>query len=247
MCDLPPIHVINLDRSFERLKRFLKLNSHLTDVVRVPAVDGSTLDREALIQSGYINRDLPYSPGALGCALSHLKLWEMAAFEDRSITILEDDAVVSYQFENRARGVLSIIRGDWDIVQWGHVFNPLYLWVDHGVSKARLNGYGMKKYQGMQEQQQFQVEDVLSVPLKLLHSFGTQGYSISAKGARSALEYCLPLRNRIIEFPDAGVRTQDEGIDVALCGLYPTLNAFVCIPPLVIHDETQMSDRKAVE
>lgn len=245
--ELPAIHFINLDRSTERLQRFLTLNCHLKNIVRVPAVDGSALDREILIQSGYIDRDLSYPPGALGCAISHLKLWEMAASEDRSITVLEDDVVVSYQFENRVREVLSIIPDDWDIIQWGHIFGPLYLWVDHGMSAACLHSYGTKKYRATSDWKEFQARETFPAPLKLLHSFGLQGYSISAKGARSALEYCLPLRDRIIEFPEAGVRTPDVGIDVTLCGLYPTLKSFVCIPPLVIHDETQTSDRKARE
>ena len=116
MPDLPPIHRINLDRSTERLMCFKERNGHLQNVVRVPAADGSTLDRTAMIALGYIDRDLPYSAGTLGCAVSHPRL-----------------------------------------------FSP--------------------------------------APMKLLHSFSLQGYSISAKGARAALKYCVPLRNRMIRFP----------------------------------------------
>ena len=144
--ELPCIHLINLDRSPERLLRFRHYNSHLKEIVRVSATDGATVDREALVSSGYINRDLPYSDGTLGCAVSHMKLWEMAASQDRSLTIFEDDIVVSLNFEARAREILAAVPVDWDFIQWGVLFNPLFVWVDLGVSKARLERYGTRNY-----------------------------------------------------------------------------------------------------
>jgi GR25 family glycosyltransferase involved in LPS biosynthesis len=247
MNGLPPIHLINLDRSTERLRLFRQCNDHLPDIVRVSAIDGSKLDREALIRSGYIIRDLPYGAGALGCAMSHVKLWEMAASQDRSITIFEDDIVVSRQFETRARDVLPAVPRDWDIIQWGWHFNPLFVWVDLGISKAKLLGYGRRNYNGTAELQKFQTEEYSPAPIRLLHSFGTMGYSISAKGARASLEFCLPLRKRLIQFPDAAVSVWDEGIDITLCGLYPALKAFICIPPLLIPRDDQKSDRLAID
>ena len=247
MPGLPPIHLINLDRSTERLHRFQERNFHLPKIVRVPAVDGSALDREELIRTGVINRDLPYAAGTLGCAMSHLRLWKMAASQNQNITIFEDDIVVAHQFEARAQKILSLVPKDWDFILWGHSFNPLFVWFDQGISKARLQGYGARRYQTAGEQQLFQTQESLSVPLKLLHSFGTLGYSISAEGARSALKYCLPLCDRFVDFPDAGVTTRDEGIDVVLCGLYPTLNAFICIPPLLIHSDDEESVRKDID
>jgi len=247
MNGLPPMHLINLDRSTERLRRFRERNRHLENIVRVPAVDGSALDREALISSGYINRDLPYASGTLGCAMSHLKLWEMAAAQDQSITIFEDDIVIAHQFEKRAREVMSSLPDDWDIIQWGYMLNPLYAWVDLGVSRVSLHCYGRPGYQGEEGLQKFQAEEYSPAPIRLLHSFGAQGYSISPKGARAALEYCLPLRKRLIEFPDAGVITLDRGIDVALDGIHPSLKAFICVPPLLIAEPAQESVRKKID
>ena len=186
MDDFPPIHLINLDRSTERLRRFNERNGHLDNVVRVSATDGSTLDREALISSGCISGDLEYGPGALGCALSHVKLWEMAVAQNQSITIFEDDIIVSQQFAKRAREVLSVLPTDWDIILWGYIFNPLFVWVDLGVSKGTIRHYEGKAYTGPEGLSKFHAEEFNS-PVRLLHSFGMQGYSISAKGARAAL------------------------------------------------------------
>jgi GR25 family glycosyltransferase involved in LPS biosynthesis len=244
--ELPCIHLINLDRSSERLLRFRDDNKHLREVVRISATDGATVNREALASSGYINRDLPYSDGTLGCAVSHIKLWEMAASQDRSLTIFEDDIVVSLHFEERAREILAAVPADWDFIQWGLIFNPLFVWVNLGVSKARLEPYGTRNYAAGSDYERFQAEAFYPAPLRLLHCFGTQGYSISAKGARAALEYCLPLRKRWIQFPDAGVTTEDLGIDIALCGLYPSLKAYICVPQLLVPNDRE-SVRKAID
>jgi len=247
MNGLAPIHLINLDRSTERLRHFRERNGHLENIVRVPAVDGSAVDREALIRAGYITRDLPYGSETLGCAMSHLKLWEMAASQDQSITIFEDDIVIARQFEKRAREVMSVLPDDWGIIQWGYILNPTYVWVDLGISRVSLRCYGRPGYQGEEGLRKFQAEEYSAAPLRLLHSFGAQGYSISPKGARAALEYCLPLRKRLIEFPDAGVTTLDRGIDVALDGVYPTMKAYICVPPLLTAEHEQESVRKKID
>ena len=226
--DLPPIYLINLDRSTERLRLFNECNGHVHGITRVSAVDGQTLDRAELVRTGYIEDDLKYGPGTLGCAMSHIRLWEVAAVEDRSITIFEDDAVVSLQFETQAREILSALPDDWDLIQWGYNLNPSFAWIHLGVSKIRLNCYAGRDLGGFQSRQ------FRAAPVRLLHSFGSTAYSISAKGARAALDYCLPLRRRLITFPEADVIVEDTGKDIALCGLYPSIKAFLCLPQLIV-------------
>jgi GR25 family glycosyltransferase involved in LPS biosynthesis len=216
MGDVPPVHLLNLDQSTERLRLFQERNAHLGGVVRAAAIDGRTLDRQQLVRSGYIHEDLAYAAGTLGCAMSHMRLWEHAVFRGEGLTILEDDAVVSRRFRDGAGQVLSL-PDDWDIVVWGYHLNPLFVWVDFGVTKVRLEGYGPPKYLGWQE---FQAGDGPFAPLRPRHCFGTHGYSISAKGARTVLSAILPLRNRFVTFAEAGVTTKNDGIDVALCAVY---------------------------
>jgi hypothetical protein len=73
--------------------------------------------------------------------------------------------------------------------------------------------------------------------------FGLQAYTVSPKGARALLEYCLPLRKRFIPFPGTGVVIEDTGIDCRMCGAYSSMQAFTCVPPLVIPDYEQPSER----
>jgi GR25 family glycosyltransferase involved in LPS biosynthesis len=239
----PQIYLLNLDRSEDRLRRFWERNAHLEGLVeRVSATDGGTLDRDELLCAGYILDDLTYGPGTLGCAMSHIRLWEMAVAEDRSITIFEDDAVASIGFVEASNSVIDTLPTDWGIMQWGYILNPLFAWVDLGISKARLHCYGPKLYSTSAE-----FRDAPSIPtaLRLLHCFGAAAYSISPAGARAALDYCLPLLHRYITFPDAGVTFLDEGIDCALCGVYPDMKAYLSMPQLVAHFDDGVSDRKA--
>ena len=84
---------------------------------------------------------------------------------------------------------------------------------------------------------------VAVAPIRLLHSFGTFAYSVSPSGAKAAIEYCLPLRNRLITFADAGVCTPDEGVDISLCGLYPSIRAYLALPFIAMVQDHGSSDR----
>ena len=98
---LNQIHLINLDRSTDRLAKFARRNSHLSSVLRSPAVDGARVDRQALLRGGLIRADCPYGNGALGCALSHIELWKKAYAEDRAVTVFEDDAIATFRLRKK--------------------------------------------------------------------------------------------------------------------------------------------------
>jgi GR25 family glycosyltransferase involved in LPS biosynthesis/SAM-dependent methyltransferase/tetratricopeptide (TPR) repeat protein len=239
---LEQIHLINLDRSTDRLEEFKKRNAHLRNILRVPAIDGALVDREAFLKDGTITEDLPYPPGALGCALSHVGLWKKAVSENRVVTIFEDDVVCSGNFAEESERVVSSLPTHWDIVQWGFVFNPHFLWVDLGFAKAELRFYD-RRVEG--DYQKFQCESFSPAAVRLVHSFGLQAYSVSPKGARALLECCLPLTKRLIPFPGTGIVNTNTGIDTLMCAAYGSMQAFICIPPLVIHDDAQASERIA--
>lgn len=240
---LQQIHLINLDRSTTRLALFRERNAHLENVVRVSAVDGSTVDRDELIANGTITDDLPYWPGSLGNALSHLNLWRKAVAENRGLTIFEDDVICSSDFYQASESILVRLPADWDIVQWGYNHDPLFVWVDFGFSKAKLEFYD-RRYRG-ENFLKFQSVSMSHSAVKVAHSFGTMAYSISPKGAQALLQTCLPLRNRVIAFPGTGTAVNDLGIDNPMAGAYVSMQAFLCLPPLVLHDNQLPSDNRA--
>ena len=103
LASLEQIHLINLDRSTDRLANFINCNSHLDNILRISAVDGARVNRRELVRDGTITEDLSYTPSALGCALSHVGLWKKASSENRVVTILEDDTICSLNFHEEVR------------------------------------------------------------------------------------------------------------------------------------------------
>jgi len=231
------IHFINLDQSADRLTKFRRVNSHI-DTIRVLASDGSRLDRAQLFREGIITNDLSYPPGSLGCAISHINLWKVAISGDRNITICEDDSIFAKNFYDQSASVCSTLPQDWDLIQWGYDFDPKYVWINLGLVKAKLEFYDRKSASDSAE-----FHSSNRVAVMLAHSFGLQCYSLSPRGAKILLNTCLPLRDRIISFPSTNVIIKNLGIDCIMNDAYSKMKAYVCIPPLIIHDIAQKSDR----
>jgi GR25 family glycosyltransferase involved in LPS biosynthesis len=237
------IDLINLDRSVARLTSFRKNNPHLA-IERFSAIDGAAVDRQRLVAEGILAEDLAYLPGSLGCALSHISLWKKAVSENKVVTVMEDDVACSFAFEEEARRVLSQLPDDWDLIKWGANFYPNFLWMDFGFSKAKLEFYD-RRY--LTDQIAFQRKRFAPSAIRIAHSFGLQAYSVSPKGARALIDHCLPLHRRLIPFPSTNVVIEDIGIDSAMCGAYASMQAFLCIPPLAIPDQDQVSDRDGID
>jgi GR25 family glycosyltransferase involved in LPS biosynthesis len=100
------------------------------------------LNREELCKSGYIADNLSYGDGTLGCAMSHIYLWEKIAAGNIPMTIFEDDAILSYRFEQVSCNILNRLPMDWDIIHWGNIISPSFIWVDLGHTSARIEPYG---------------------------------------------------------------------------------------------------------
>jgi GR25 family glycosyltransferase involved in LPS biosynthesis len=103
--------VINLDRRADRLVKFNDTyqRSDLASEVplaRIAATDGSVLDMDALLtptaaaEMAQVRAGKPrmhhtqLTPGAVGCYLSHLDAWRVAARSPGPVVIFEDDVIV---------------------------------------------------------------------------------------------------------------------------------------------------------
>lgn len=230
---IPDIHLVNLDRSTDRLARFRERNSHIP-FRRVAACDGSAIEATTLIEAGLVDPALRYRPGALGCALSHVELWRTVCDAGMAITIAEDDAVFSHAFVERAAALLQSVPQDWDIITWGYEFST-FLWVEivPGVTAAELRPNGDSLKHNIDS---FQAAPVTPILMRLLHQFSTVCYSVSPSGAKTLLERCLPLRPDLINFREFPIVIENDGIDCAMNDVYPDMHSFVCVPPLVVPD-----------
>ena len=234
------IHVINLDRSEARLREFRRLNAHLPEIRRFAAIDGSAVDRQELVESLTMTADLPYTDGAVGCALSHLSFWERAKTDGKPVTVCEDDAIFHREFLQRASHLRSTVEPDWDLIMWGWNFDSiLYFDLMPGVSPclARFSQEYLRS--GVET---FQNSPIAPALFRLFRAFGTVCYSVSSRGAKQLLQRALPLRPLKIDFPTINPEFPNNGIDKAMNDLYPELNAYVSFPPLVItkneHDQS---------
>lgn len=226
------IHVINLDRSPERLTQFKARNARIPGIQRFSAADGSTVDREALVQAHTIAPGLAYSAGAIGCALSHLCFWNAAAAENRMFTVCEDDAIFNRRFPDLAPRLIAELPGDWDLVLWGWNMDSILMFdLMPGISPC-LARFDQEQMRGAVED--FQTRALAPRPFPLLRAFGIPCYSVSPAGARKLLREALPLRPFTLDFPTVGKALPNDGIDIVMNSLYPKLKAYVSLPPLVI-------------
>lgn len=142
------IHVINLDRRPERMRRFVNRVRHEQEwqvpIVRHAAVDTSAWSTAptgqasqmsfaayvdptqlGIIARGFREAESELSAGAVGCTLSHMALWTYLAAHSAMeyLTIFEDDAVWSLEshisLETLVDTLQERIPNDWDILSLG--------------------------------------------------------------------------------------------------------------------------------
>jgi glycosyl transferase, family 25 len=234
------ISLINLDRTPDRLAEFHRLNPHLSEVSRFRAVDGRTLDVSALTSIRLIERSIAftYTKGALGCALSHLALWEKAIAKDEAVTICEDDAIFNRGFAETAGRLVATLPADWDMVLWGWNFDSVVvLEMLPGVTPCCLSFDQDAMREGVES---FQEQRFAPQLFRLHRALGLVCYSISPKGARILRDRCLPLRPVEVFFPRLDRMLYNNGIDIPMNDAYPEIAAYVSFPPLVITKNDHM-------
>jgi glycosyl transferase family 25 len=122
--DTPPVFVINLDKSPQRMARIAKrLNELDIPFERVAAVYGSNLS-EYDLNSAYSSRlnartyRRPLTMGEIGCYMSHLKAWKIIV--DRSIPcalVIEDDILIESNVKMLSKK-LAKFANSYDIVKF---------------------------------------------------------------------------------------------------------------------------------
>lgn len=155
--------VINLDRRPDRMENFTKqraLAAPELPVVRTSAVDGRSLVATKFLSHLFRGNDFGFRRGVVGCALSHLELWQRLLSDPavEGYLILEDDVIFNGPFLPRFRQLLADLPRDGSI-------NLLFLG-------------------GMQPLHQLRGEVWRCAPGV---GYGTTAYLITREGARRAL------------------------------------------------------------
>jgi len=131
-------YLINLDRRPDRLERFMHTydNSDMRNIKlkRIAAVDGSDLDiskvplsdvaRGELKQietTGFRSKHYQLTRGAIGCYLSHVKVWKDIVDNNHNAgLIFEDDVNVPVSLREKIIVSMEHIPKDWDIILFGY-------------------------------------------------------------------------------------------------------------------------------
>jgi GR25 family glycosyltransferase involved in LPS biosynthesis len=243
------IHVVNLDRSPERIAEFCSINRNIAaTVARFKAIDGTTLNVDQLVQRGLVTRDIMsmFSVGALGCAMSNLALWDIAIASGQVVTTCEDDAILNDRFDECAEGLLKTLPPDWDMILWGYNFD---MFMSFELLPGVTHATAMLDQDRMRVNiEAFQRQPIAPQAYKVLWAFGTCSYSISPKGAAALKGRILPLAPKVTPFPEGrkawpySPGWRHVGIDNSINAVHREIKSYVCFPPLVVtRNETKSS------
>ncbi|MGL5962216.1 MAG: glycosyltransferase family 25 protein [Cetobacterium sp.] len=105
--------MINLDRRSDRLEKINKQiqdNKLPTDIIRISAIDGLKLKINPRLRSLCRKNNFQMRPGVIGCALSHIQLYQKL-LEDTEVdgyVIFEDDVISNNSFPMQMRRTFTI-------------------------------------------------------------------------------------------------------------------------------------------
>ena len=237
------IFVISLKRSKDRQDLFDKNNSkYITNYTYHNAVDGNLLLINNLDSNIFTKGSQKYSNGAIGCALSHLQLWEKCIELNRPILIMEDDAIVNHDFMNHLNTVKNILPDDWDILQLTYNYDSA---LSYNITEfEKCNCYFSQNKLTKSHILKFVDSKINTTIAKLNNSFGTSAYMISPKGAKILKTKCFPLNNTIITVPFLG-EIMSHSIDCMMNTIYKDISAYVCIIPFIITPHVNFEEYKS--
>lgn len=227
-----PINVINLDKDTTRWETLVQ---DLTNkgvqpaaIQRLPAVYGKTLSKSELLARTTRKARIWCTPGMIGCYLSHVKFWTKVMSSESKHEyqmVLEDDAVVSDDFEARALQMVEELqsnpdtRDQWDVLLLG-AFSCVHPERKYGIYRlqAGLLGGGRK---------QRRVSENIQVPHRPL---GTHAYILSKRGAQKLMQRASKATWHV---------------DCVMWGI-KELDLYICDPMLVFQDTSSPSTVGAV-
>lgn len=180
------VFVISLAKHHDRYNsaetQLLRAGFLKTQIVHFPAVEGSkvNIDDESIVSSQARHHILSGSGAknggqfipsrnALGCYLSHYRLWQIIASQGGDAMIAEDDIV--FRVPNASRAITE----RWESAK------------KLGMEILLLGGSKLPLLPST-EKNVFHVMD---------HFFGTEGYIISAQGAERLLKNALPIKTQV--------------------------------------------------
>lgn len=238
-------YVISLARRPDRRERFLRWNADKgIDIAVFDAVDGRTLDKEALLRAGIIDDlNLNFTMGFLGSAMSHRALWEKCIALGRPILIFEDDVFLPDALRDWIEPTLEELAVGCDVVFLGYNRDAI-LSVGYSAGQWCNIAFEPPSVGFDEEAQQYNrwSRPTSHCLLDTRLVWGITAYAISPASAVALLLHCFPLSNkRAVQMHGSGRMLVPYGIDgmVNLAIQRGLIKARVVFPPLVIGPNDQ--------
>lgn len=224
--------VISLEKSKDRRRAFEQRNKEIIgEFEYFDAIVGEKLKIEELSSKIFTKNSKNYSLGAIGCAMSHLKLWEKCIELNETIMILEDDVIVNKDFNRHLTGVMDQLPKDFDIVLLSYNFDSVLSY--QVTCYETCNAIFGRKMMNEDDIKKFIKSDIYPGLAKLNHCFGTSAYIVSPKGAKRLQERCFPLNNTPVSIPFLNT-IPCYTIDCMMNTVYKNISAYVCLSPFVM-------------
>ncbi len=213
--------VINLDRRPDRYLKFTKnaIASNFTKFSRVSALDGKIIKS---IPKSFKNFVRKPKMGEIGCALSHLKIWQEVVTKNETTLILEDDSTLNHGFVDRLAMIyryMNLNKSDFDVLFVGYHLNLDVL----NANRQSITEY---RYDSKNNFVRHLSEMCLDNNIQsVLHSFfggGTFGYIITPKCADKMANH---ISSRGFRFP--------VDYEMMNCANILNMNMYAVIDPLV--------------
>lgn len=180
---LPPIFIISLRNSGRRNIIKYRMDSLKLPFTFFDAIYGKDLTPEELDKIDYKFYPERFSGnkilklGEIGCAMSHIKLYEyMVEKSLQEIIILEDDAIVSQEFERIIKDVLYKIPKDKEIIFFEH--GKAKSWF---LKRNLVENYKLVKYRSPSKTSKRSINR-------------TTAYFLTLDGAKKLLKHAYPIR-----------------------------------------------------
>jgi len=197
---------INLDKRKDRWERMIKQPEikRIPNLTRFSAVEGSKIDiasdsristlcRYNITNHTRRSHDLLDSAGGVGCALSHITLWQnLLKSHENVFLVVEDDLVLQ-------PGDWAKVRRLFEENEWLHDSNKWSIW---SIGNLRCRAGPNKPYphEGKKENKWLECKEFV----------GFNSYFISRSGAEKLLKECFPIQHHIDWFAGFYAQTHPD-------------------------------------
>ena len=236
-------YVITTERFIERHKYFENINAHITNFTWRYGPDAlEYADKDSIIEeySGKVFPGITWRPSYICSALSQYSLIEECAKGKKIMTIMEDDAVLVNDFDQRANLLIdSLPDREFDLIQWGWNWDSYVFIRNHLGQSVRIDW--SDKYLKVAPES-FKESEAESSLESLIHTFGVHCYSLTPQGAQKLLDFYPMVQDIWVDNTKlTGISYPSATIDGAFNAFYPKMKAYIAIAPLsyVVNDKGQ--------